>query len=67
MRAETVNPDKITMSTIISACAQTGALDIGREIHLYVIQTGFDLDVYIGSALVDMYAKGKGLFWCSLN
>ncbi|GKV01864.1 hypothetical protein SLEP1_g14379 [Rubroshorea leprosula] len=57
MRANRFSPDEVTMSTIISACAHIGALDIGREIHLYVVQNGFDLDVYIGSALVDMYSK----------
>lgn len=52
-----INPDEVTMSTIISACAHLGALDLGKEIHLFVMQKGFDIDVYIGSALIDMYAK----------
>ncbi|XP_031388106.1 pentatricopeptide repeat-containing protein At1g06143 [Punica granatum] len=51
------SPDEVTMSTIISACAHLGSLDIGREIHYYVMQNRFHLDVYIGSALVDMYSK----------
>lgn len=29
----------------------------GKEIHGYVIRKGIDADVYIGSSLVDMYAK----------
>lgn len=57
MRANGVSPDEVTMSAIISACAHLGALDVGREIHLYVMQNRFNLDVYVGSALVDMYAK----------
>ncbi|KAF3451763.1 hypothetical protein FNV43_RR07859 [Rhamnella rubrinervis] len=52
-----INPDEVTMSTIISACAHLGALDLGKEIHHFVMQQGFDIDVYIGSALIDMYAK----------
>lgn len=52
-----ISPDEVTMATVISACAHLGALDLGKEIHLYVMQNGFDLDVYIGSALIDMYAK----------
>ncbi|KAJ4956231.1 hypothetical protein NE237_013014 [Protea cynaroides] len=56
MKNAGVKPDEVTMSTVISACAHLGALDLGREIHLYVIQN-FSLDVYIGSALIDMYAK----------
>ncbi|KAM1003839.1 hypothetical protein ACFX2I_004114 [Malus domestica] len=44
------------MSTVVSACAHVGALDfgLGKERHLYAMENGFDLDVYIGSALIDM-------------
>ncbi|KAJ7961997.1 Pentatricopeptide repeat-containing protein [Quillaja saponaria] len=52
-----ISPDPVTLSTVISACAHLGALDLGKELHLYVMLNGFDLDVYIGSALIDMYAK----------
>ncbi|KAG6621469.1 hypothetical protein I3842_Q026000 [Carya illinoinensis] len=52
-----ISPDEVTTATIISACAHLGALDLGNEIYLCVLQNGFDLDVYMGSALTDMYAK----------
>lgn len=52
-----ISPDEVTMATVISACAHLGALDLGKEIHYYIMQHGFNLDVYIGSALIDMYAK----------
>ncbi|CAI9106782.1 OLC1v1006001C1 [Oldenlandia corymbosa var. corymbosa] len=57
MKDEGIKPDEITMSTIISACAHLGWLNIGKDIHIYLMHAKFDLDVYIGSALVDMYAK----------
>ncbi|KAH9650558.1 pentatricopeptide repeat-containing protein [Citrus sinensis] len=57
MKKSGISPDQVTMATVLSACAHLGALDLGREIHLYVMQIGFDIDVYIGSALIDMYAK----------
>ncbi|KAK9282156.1 hypothetical protein L1049_005068 [Liquidambar formosana] len=57
MRTHAISPDEVTMASVISACAHLGALDIGKKIHLYVMKNGFDLDVYIGSALIDMYAK----------
>ncbi|XP_021769141.1 pentatricopeptide repeat-containing protein At1g06143 [Chenopodium quinoa] len=50
-------PDKRTLATVVSCCAHLGALDLGRKIHFYIVREGFLLDVYIGSALVDMYAK----------
>ncbi|CAH9094863.1 unnamed protein product [Cuscuta epithymum] len=57
MNKQGIKPDEVTMTTIVSACAHIGFLDYGREMHLYITQNGFDLDSYIGSALVDMYAK----------
>ncbi|KAK8614744.1 hypothetical protein V6N13_068539 [Hibiscus sabdariffa] len=57
MRRYKVSPDEVTMASVISACAHLGALDTGKEIHNYLMQNSFDLDVYIGSALIDMYAK----------
>lgn len=57
MKSNGIIPDEVTMATVISACAHLGALDQGKEMHLYVVNNRFDLDVYIGSALIDMYAK----------
>ncbi|KAI7990888.1 Pentatricopeptide repeat-containing protein [Camellia lanceoleosa] len=45
------------MATVISACAHIGVLNLGKEIHLYVMQNEFNRDAYLGSTLVDMYAK----------
>ncbi|GFZ19792.1 basic helix loop helix (bHLH) DNA-binding superfamily protein [Actinidia rufa] len=57
MKSQGTSPDEVTLASVISVCAHIGALDLGKEIHLYLIQNGFDLDVYLGSALIDMYAK----------
>lgn len=57
MRKNGIRPDEMTMTIVISTCAHLGALELGKEIHIYAMQNGFDLDVYIGSALIDMYAK----------
>ncbi|XP_057437085.1 pentatricopeptide repeat-containing protein At1g06143-like [Lotus japonicus] len=50
-------PDEVAMTTVISACAHLGALGLGKEVHHYLMVNGFGLDVYIGSSLIDMYAK----------
>jgi pentatricopeptide repeat protein len=34
-----------------------GAVEKGMEIHKDIIRSGLEFDVYVGSALVDMYAK----------
>ncbi|CAO2817031.1 unnamed protein product [Amaranthus hypochondriacus] len=50
-------PDKKTLAIVVSCCAHMGALVLGKKIHFYIMCHGFSLDVYIGCALVDMYAK----------
>ncbi|KAK6126939.1 hypothetical protein DH2020_039317 [Rehmannia glutinosa] len=57
MKSIGTRPDDFTITTVISACAHLGALDRGKEMHLYIMQTRTDVDVYIGSALIDMYSN----------
>ncbi|KAK2415925.1 pentatricopeptide repeat-containing protein, chloroplastic [Trifolium repens] len=52
-----VVPDEVTITTVISACAHLGALGLGKDVHFYLMVNGFGIDVYIGSTLIDMYAK----------
>jgi pentatricopeptide repeat protein len=53
-----VEPDEFCVTTVLTACAQTGALWQGKWIHEYVKKRkGMKLDVFVMTALVDMYAK----------
>ena len=57
MKAQSVKPNEITLVNVLSACAGLGALELGREVHLYLGRNGLDLNVILATALVDMYAK----------
>ncbi|KAH8958034.1 hypothetical protein BDL97_07G123400 [Sphagnum fallax] len=57
MQLEGISPDKFTFVPVIKACAGLGALEDGRLVHKQLIQSGFESDVFVGSSLVDMYAK----------
>ncbi|KAF7836754.1 pentatricopeptide repeat-containing protein [Senna tora] len=57
MQVSNVKPDEITMVNCLSACSQLGALDVGIWLHHYIRKHNFSLDVALGTALVDMYAK----------
>ncbi|XP_076912871.1 pentatricopeptide repeat-containing protein At1g06143-like [Bidens hawaiensis] len=57
MTSHDIIPDEVTMASVISACAHLGALEIGKRIHFYIKRYSFNLDVYVGSSLIDMYAK----------
>ncbi|GMN40875.1 hypothetical protein TIFTF001_010105 [Ficus carica] len=52
-----VRPDKITIASVLSACAQLGAIDHGKWVDSYLRRSGLECDVVIGTALVDMYGK----------
>lgn len=49
--------DNIALVSVLSACAQLGKMEKGKEIHEYIVRNGIKLDAYIGTALVDLYAK----------
>jgi len=42
---------------VLNACASVVALEEGRCIHQQIIQSGCESEVFVGSSLVDMYAK----------
>ncbi|KAJ4974568.1 hypothetical protein NE237_007742 [Protea cynaroides] len=57
MQASNVQPGEVTMVAVLSACAHLGALNKGKWIHDYIKQNRLRLNVFVGTALIDMYAK----------
>eukprot|EP01018_Ginkgo_biloba_P041292 Gb_07260 [translate_table: standard] len=57
MQLAGVKPDMKTFASVLPVCANLAALEQGKEIHEDIIRSGFQLDVFVESALVDMYAK----------
>ncbi|KAL5549363.1 hypothetical protein UlMin_004594 [Ulmus minor] len=57
MKTAGIDPDKRTLVMMLSACASVGALDKGKLINEYASQKGFQHDIFVATALVDMYAK----------
>ncbi|KAF5202647.1 Pentatricopeptide repeat-containing protein [Thalictrum thalictroides] len=57
MQLSGVEPNEVTLVSMLSACAQLGALDQGKLIHEYIIQHRVKQDVYLESGLIDMYVK----------
>ncbi len=52
-----MQPNSVTFVGVLNACASIIALDEGRCVHQQIIQSGLESDVFVGSSLVDMYAK----------
>lgn len=57
MQLARVTPDDATMASVISLCAQVGALNQGRHIHAYCNIHGLGEVLTVQNALIDMYSK----------
>ncbi|KAG5232671.1 pentatricopeptide repeat-containing protein [Salix suchowensis] len=57
MRDCGVRPNELTMVSLLSLCAENGALDMGKWFHAYIDKQGVEVDLILKTALIDMYAK----------
>ncbi|XP_077212131.1 pentatricopeptide repeat (PPR) superfamily protein [Tasmannia lanceolata] len=57
MRAANVTSDQATFSSILRASSSLASLGLGKQLHSYIVRSGYMSNVYAGSALLDMYAK----------
>ncbi|KAF3633932.1 hypothetical protein T459_26004 [Capsicum annuum] len=57
MQRVNLSPNDVTLASLLSACAQAGALDTGKRLHSYIDRRGSELNAVIGTALLDMYCK----------
>jgi pentatricopeptide repeat protein len=61
MQQEGVQPDSLSFVGVLKACASMVAIEEGRCVHRQIIQSGFESDMFVGSSLVDMYAKSGSM------
>ncbi|GLT66510.1 hypothetical protein SLA2020_388700 [Shorea laevis] len=57
MRLSGVQPDEYTFATLVKASSCLTALEQGRQIHANVIKLDYGSDPFVGTSLIDMYAK----------
>lgn len=58
MRKKNLTPTDHTLSSILNACGSLTVLFQGRQLHSVVIKMGSERNVYVTTALIDMYSKG---------
>lgn len=56
-----LRPDSYTLVRVLSACSQLGDVKTGVWVHRYVAHIGMERNVFVGTALVDMYAKSGNM------
>ncbi|KAI6671088.1 hypothetical protein NL676_005973 [Syzygium grande] len=57
MMACRVYPNSATISSLLPTCATSANVRLGKEMHGYAVVLGVENDIFVRSALVDMYAK----------
>lgn len=61
MQEEGIDPNPVTLVCSLKACTSLNALVQGKLVHARTIFFGLESDLFVGSALIDMYAKGGDL------
>ncbi|WOL15491.1 pentatricopeptide repeat-containing protein [Canna indica] len=57
MRSRSLNPSLLTFVSLLGVSASTSAVDLSKQVHSLMIKVGAALDLFAGSALVDVYSK----------
>lgn len=57
MQLSGVEPDYVTMISVLSACANLGTLGISLWLHRFILQREFKDNVRVNNSLIDMYCR----------
>ncbi|KAJ1397988.1 Tetratricopeptide-like helical domain superfamily [Sesbania bispinosa] len=57
MRSEGLKPDSVIVASFLPACGRLEALKLGMALQGCAFRSGFDSDVYVSNAIMDMYCK----------
>ncbi|KAH7298190.1 hypothetical protein KP509_25G031300 [Ceratopteris richardii] len=57
MQLEGLQPNQVVYASVLRACSDLEALDLGCLIHAQILEMGLLLNVFVASALIDMYTK----------
>lgn len=57
MRSQGLWPSRSTFASMLSAAANATAFVEGRQLHAAAVRHGLDANVFVGSSLINLYAK----------
>ncbi|KAL2498744.1 Pentatricopeptide repeat-containing protein [Abeliophyllum distichum] len=58
LRESQLKPDRYSLASVLSACANLEEIKLGKQIHAHIIRSEFDTFGPVGNALISMYSKG---------
>lgn len=50
-------PNEFTFATVVTSCTSSSGFELGKQIHSLIIKSSFESHIFVGSSLLDMYAK----------
>ncbi|XP_057752581.1 pentatricopeptide repeat-containing protein At4g39530 [Arachis stenosperma] len=56
-RSSCEEPNEYILASVVRACTHLGSLAQALQVHGFVFKSGFIQDVYVGTSLIDFYAK----------
>ncbi|KAI3440977.1 uncharacterized protein J3R85_003023, partial [Psidium guajava] len=57
MGQEGLKPDSVTVASILPACGKLEDAHMGMALQGFALRSGFESDIYVSNALIDMYGK----------
>ncbi|KAL6347125.1 hypothetical protein AAG906_012706 [Vitis piasezkii] len=61
MIEQNVRPNAVTLASILPACNPMGTIGLGKQIHGFAIRCFLNQNVFVGTALLDMYSKSGAI------
>ncbi|KAL3746156.1 hypothetical protein ACJRO7_015150 [Eucalyptus globulus] len=61
MQLDGQKPTQFSLGSVLRACAVSGSLQRGEQIHGYAMKTNFDHNDFVVTGLIDMYAKCRSI------
>ncbi|PIN19993.1 hypothetical protein CDL12_07318 [Handroanthus impetiginosus] len=52
-----IYPNEFTFATVLTSCVGASGFEYGRQIHSLIVKSPFEFHMYVGSSLLDLYAK----------
>ncbi|KAL5982828.1 hypothetical protein ACLOJK_016905 [Asimina triloba] len=57
-----LRPDRHSLPALLKSCTALSEMELGKTLHGHVVKGGYDLDVPVRKALINMYAKRGFLY-----
>ncbi|KAM0032221.1 putative tetratricopeptide-like helical domain superfamily, DYW domain-containing protein [Helianthus debilis subsp. tardiflorus] len=57
LQGDGIEADRFTLSTVLTACAEHGAVMEGREVHARAVKFGLEKNLSVRNALIGFYSK----------